>query len=179
MKTLVIHPKDYSTDFLKPIYEGKGYTVIDTYLKPHKLKQEMLKYDKIMMMGHGTPNGLLNVFPGSFAAYLIDHSFVDILSQKECVYIWCNADIFVKQHNLKGFYTGMIISEMGEAWIYNINASYQEINDSNTLFADSVKKALESTEPVKFMKESYYSIENPVIEFNSQNIYSTQEILTD
>jgi len=179
MKTLVIHPKDYSTDFLKPIYEGKGYDIIDFYQSPKKLKEQMRNYDKIMMMGHGTSSGLLNVFPKVMANYIIDASFVDILKDKECVYIWCNADNFVRKYNLKGFYTGMIISEMNEAFFYSIKTNIFEITESNKLFASCVKTALESEDPVKLMKESYISDKNPVIMYNSENIYSTQKITTD
>ena len=58
---LVIHPSDRSTDFLKKVYEGKGYDVInDCRISDFDLLYEIIHHDKIIMMGHGTPGGLIN-----------------------------------------------------------------------------------------------------------------------
>ena len=45
-KVLVIHPEDVSTDRLQVVYSGKGY-------------EQIRSHDKIIMLGHGTPDGLL------------------------------------------------------------------------------------------------------------------------
>ena len=63
--TLVIHPKDASTDFLARVYKDKDWDIIKSWPKdPASLKRFMDCYDRIIMMGHGTPSGLLNI--GSF-----------------------------------------------------------------------------------------------------------------
>ena len=63
--TLVIHPKDASTDFLARIYADKDWDVIRVWYKDQaSFKWFMDRYDRIIMMGHGTLSGLLNV--GSF-----------------------------------------------------------------------------------------------------------------
>jgi hypothetical protein len=61
MKTLVIHPKDRTTDFLKPIYHGRGYTVITGGCTKADVAKAIDEHDHIIMMGHGTPQGLLAV----------------------------------------------------------------------------------------------------------------------
>lgn len=42
----MIHPEDVSTDMLQVVYSGKGY-------------EQIRSHDKIIMLGHGTPDGLL------------------------------------------------------------------------------------------------------------------------
>jgi hypothetical protein len=61
MKTLVIHPKDKTTDFLKSIYHGRGYTVITGGCTKDDVAKAIDEHDHIIMMGHGTPQGLLAV----------------------------------------------------------------------------------------------------------------------
>lgn len=60
MKTLVIHPKDKTTDFLKPIYHGRDWTIMTGGTKDEVAKA-IDEHDHIIMMGHGTPQGLLSV----------------------------------------------------------------------------------------------------------------------
>ena len=61
-KTLVIHPDDRSTDFLKLIYKDKeDWTIInDCNIDRFTLKSLIRAYDRIIMMGHGSPSGLFN-----------------------------------------------------------------------------------------------------------------------
>lgn len=61
MKTLVIHPKDRTTDFLKPIYHGRDWTVITGGCTKEDVAKAIDEHDHIIMMGHGTPQGLLAV----------------------------------------------------------------------------------------------------------------------
>jgi len=115
MKTLVIHPKDSSTDFLKPIYENiSDKTVITGGATPEQLVKLIESHDRIMMMGHGSPSGLFGI--GFNRLFVVDSGLVEHLNKKENnVFIWCNADRFVEAHNLKGLYSGMFISEVSEA----------------------------------------------------------------
>lgn len=59
MRTLVIHPKDKTTDFLKPIYHGRDFTVITGGCTKDDVAKAIDEHDHIIMMGHGTPQGLL------------------------------------------------------------------------------------------------------------------------
>ena len=54
MKTLVIHPKDLTTDFLCEIYANTDYTVISRHPGNSKLKELIKSHDRIVMLGHGT-----------------------------------------------------------------------------------------------------------------------------
>ena len=83
MKTLIIHPQDSTTDFLDFIYNSipnKTLVTADTD-KPTIIDLIKLS-DRIMMMGHGSPNGLLAV--GQFYTengYVIDESFIPFLKK--------------------------------------------------------------------------------------------------
>ena len=109
--TLVIHPDDYTTEFLNEIYKGKGWDVITKpRLRPRNLKDAIFDHKRIIMLGHGTPQGLLGHY-----GYMIDRSLAPILRQRDVVAIWCHADQFMNRHRMKGFYSGMFISEEAEA----------------------------------------------------------------
>lgn len=170
MKTLVIHPTDRTTDFLKPIYEGRGWTVINKHAKQMNRDEfidELKAHDRIIMMGHGFPGGL-------FMSY-IDPSVAPILREKDCVCIWCNADQFVNKYGLKGFYTGMFISEVGEANWFKIHTDQDAIDHSNNLFTELVVEHIDKENPQPAIKEAYVG-DCPVIQFNNDRLYYNAEI---
>ena len=175
MKVLVIHPEDQSTDFLDVIYKDHtDWTVIRTGigygLTKKKLKSLISEHDVIMMLGHGTENGLMC---SDFTA-VIDSSYVYLLREKLTVGIWCNADQFYKKYSLTGLGTGMIISEYQEANMFCVNADYSEINKSNHDFAKAIKNNLNLSdirESVIGARNEYVVI-NEVTQFNNENIYS-------
>jgi phosphomannomutase len=170
MRILVIHPADPSTDFLKVIYEGLDCNIINTNISHKSIKEQIRQHDRILIMGHGYHGGLFG-----FNRIMLDSTFVDLLRKFDNnVYIWCNADKFVERYDLKGFYTGMIISEMIEALQYSILPSDEQIDESNKLFAQSIKNSITS-EPYLLkeqVQKEYSQLENPVINFNQINIYS-------
>lgn len=168
MKTLVIHPEDSTTDFLKVIYAGKGWTIIDYRVNRKEISKAILEHERIVMLGHGSEKGLFG-----YNDILIDSSLVYLLKDKLCVCIWCNADKFVEKYKLKGFYTGMIISEWQEAVDYAIVPSGDDIDESNALFASTIGSAIDSPTLLTEVKEAYKSETNPVILFNQENIYCT------
>ena len=176
IKTLVVHPKDASTDFLKPIYEGiSNKTVIS---KGNKLKvMDLIEaHDRILMMGHGSPNGLFAM--SSFisgSAYIIDNSIAPLLKNKTNVFIWCNADKFVERNELKGFYSGMFVSEVGEANFCGLKTDQQEVNESNCSFSIALAKVIEeSIDDMHKSVEELYSIvaqKNIVAQYNLERLY--------
>ena len=173
MKTLVIHPEDKSTDFLDVIYKGKDWTIETRHKGPDYSKKEFIQqvkdHDRIIIMGHGYPGGLFMSHVNPEAVYL--------LRQKECICIWCNADQFVNKYKLIGFYTGMFISEVGEANWFNIDASQEQIDFSNHLFSDLVAENIDETflHLHRVLKENYYSTECPVIQYNNDRLYTQDE----
>jgi hypothetical protein len=134
-----------------------------------------------MMMGHGSPNGLFAVGQfkdvNAFSGYVIDQSMVELLEQKDdSVFIWCNADRFVDHHNLKGFYSGMFISEVGEANYCGLPGMDQEtVDESNYGFVNIISKYI--TEDKKNIYDNVlneYGIiakDNPVALYNYNRLY--------
>jgi len=170
MKTLVIHPEDATTAFLSQIYEGRGWTVITNPRTSSKILKDAIKaHDRIIMLGHGSEDGLLTKVP--FRA-LIDSDYVYLLREKSCVGIWCNADVFFTKYGLNGFYTGMIISEMDEALMYCLHeATSSQVNESNAMFATAITNAIMSESMLSDAKIGYKSEDNPIILFNQNNLF--------
>jgi hypothetical protein len=159
--TLVIHALDRSTDFLKPIYAGKGYDVLNSY--PHPVNELLPLYKRVIMLGHGWTQGLFSVgkFPGAFS---IDSWSATGLKGKDNVYIWCMASTFVHALGLKGFYTGMFISEVKEAEWFKIYVDQEAIDHSNHLFADIMSRQISHPNLQQILKE--YDGDCPVIQYN-------------
>lgn len=113
MSTLILHPADKTTDFLKPIYSSiSNKTVIWGGICKTQLRKLIENHDRVIMLGHGSPWGLLSVgqFPLA-GSYIIDYSMVELLSKKtHNIFIWCHADQFVQRHGLHGFSSGMFVS---------------------------------------------------------------------
>ena len=79
MKTLIIHPKDKTTVFLEPIYEKiDNKTVIQKNSSFEEIINLIETHDRIMMMGHGSPDGLFSI--GNFnEGYVIDKN-IDVVT---------------------------------------------------------------------------------------------------
>jgi len=179
MSTLIIHPKDPSTNFLKPIYAPiHDKTVINGGIGKNDLRKLIKNHDRIIMLGHGSSYGLLSVgqFP-KFGNYVIDWSMVDLLSTKtDNIYIWCNADLFVKNNRLMGFFSGMFISEFGEAFSLGYYVSNRNlIDESNNSFASIVSKHIHLPLDV-FYKNVIQEYDimaktNPIAQFNMERLY--------
>ena len=179
MKTLVIHPKDRSTTFLEVIYKDiEDKTVITVGVTKAEIINLIESHDRVMIMGHGSPYGLFNTYGfNCMDSYIIDNTMVEVLSKKDnSVFIWCNADQFVNKHQLKGFYSGMFISERGEAYYCGLPGTKQEVVDeSNYGFVDIVAECINETVEVihSTVKEKYGKLaeENPVALYNNNRIY--------
>ena len=175
IKTLVIHPKDETTDFLSLIYSGSDWTVInDPLISDNELINQLNTHDRIIMLGHGTMWGLLTSQLSKNEVgykYLINSEHTDILRKKKCAFIWCNADVFVSDYSLKGFYTGMIISEDPEALIYGLDVSLEDIEQSNLEFAIAIKQSIDCADMLGETKALYKSRKNKVILFNMDNLF--------
>jgi hypothetical protein len=181
METLIIHPLDYSTSFLDVVYKYiPNKTVITGGITKEELHDLIKSHDRIMMMGHGSPFGLFSI--GQFkrtGGYIIDQSTVPLLKEKDnSVFIWCNADRFVENFELKGFYSGMFISEVGEAEYCGLPGIPQEIVDeSNYGFCEIISKYInEDTDGIYENVRKEYGIiaeENPVALYNHKRLYKS------
>ena len=136
MKTLIIHPDDRSTDFLKPIYANiKRKTVIIKNTSRDKLLAAVRSHDVIIMLGHGSPSGLFNVSGIGKGSMVVGESLVEELRDKQLIAIWCNADQFIERHQLTALYSGMFISEVSEARYCNVQGDQAMVDESNNTFA--------------------------------------------
>jgi hypothetical protein len=186
MKTLIIHPQDKSTIFLKIIYKNiKNKKVITGGISKNELRNIIPKYDRVMMMGHGSPNGLFSV--GNFEmdkltysfdfGYIIDRTMVNVLrNNPNNIYIWCNADKFVQYHALKGFSSGMFISEVKEAYYCGIkNPTEDLVTQSNLIFSEFMGKYITKNNIVlhNIIKEKYGELAetNPIALYNNERLY--------
>jgi hypothetical protein len=173
----VVHPRDPTTDFLAPIYKRLDATVISHSVPKHRIRGLMENFDQIMLMGHGSPWGLMSVgqFPGS-GGFIIDDSFRDQLAERDnTVFVWCYANQYVEHNELPGFYTGMFVSDMMEARMCGLPfVDKWEVNVSNRCFADVVGR-FAHCEPRLIhaaVKHEYGRLAtyNPVAEYNLQRM---------
>ena len=59
---LIVHPKEPTTQFLSLIYAPlQNKTVIDGGVTKSELRELIEIHDRVIMLGHGSPNGLLSV----------------------------------------------------------------------------------------------------------------------
>lgn len=173
MRTLVIHPDDRSTDFLKEIYSHKKrWTVINDFeISEKEFIEALNNHDRIIMMGHGSPWGLLGI-----NIRMAKENITQILKNKtNNVYIWCNANEYVRLFGLKGFATGMVISEWVEARYFRMYPEDREIEESNILFSKAMKKIIDlkdTDEMVIKAKKIYKGKNNRIIDYNKYNFHS-------
>jgi hypothetical protein len=170
-KTLVIHPRDMTTDMLKIIYRGKGFTVVnDGSIDREELRDLIRSHERIIMLGHGTPSGLLNPQLGG---YLIDSYYVDLLKERETISVWCHSDQFFRKHGMKGFHTGMIISEVYEALavLGKSPLTEEETLDNMILFSEVISECIDL--PPEQMRDyvlQHYVGVDEVTLYNRKNI---------
>ncbi|MCX6262850.1 MAG: hypothetical protein NTY95_18770 [Bacteroidia bacterium] len=139
MKTLIVHPEDPTTTFLSQIYAPiQNKTVVQGGITKSEL-QTLIEYnDRVLCLGHGSPDGLLNPdqFPDA-GFYIVDESMVSALKNKSnCIYIWCYANQFVQRHGLEGLSCAMFLSETRETEYYGFdNIDGDLIDQSNVRFS--------------------------------------------
>lgn len=128
-------------------------------------------HDRVIMMGHGSPGGLFH-----FSDKGMNKPIIEALRRKgdELVGIWCYASTFFFNEKLKGFASGMFISEPGEAkWVYR-RFKPRMIEESNNKFAEIVGRNI--MKPTKQMFETVlyeYGMlawENKIAHYNWQRI---------
>jgi len=166
--TVVIHPSgDDSTQFLRLVYgrwPARALEVEDSALT------EFLGNYRVVAMGHGFQCGL---FDASYKCILSDEHASALKKGVENVFIWCYASDFMRAHDLKGFATGMFISEVREADFFGVPASEDEINASNDLFASIVGDCLHFPSATIYERvlRDYVIPGNKVVEYNRARMY--------
>jgi hypothetical protein len=179
MKTLIIHPEDDSTTFLDIVYKSiPDKTVITGGVSKSDVMKLIEEHDRVMMMGHGSPGGLFSCGQfGTSGGYIIDQSSIPYLRTKsDNVFIWCNADKFVETYKLQGFYSGMFISEVGEAYYCGLPGTKQDqVDESNYGFVNIIAKYINEDKNSihKKVTEEYGLIaeDNAVALYNNNRLY--------
>jgi len=179
MKTLVLHPQDSSTDFLRPIYANiKRKTVLSKNVSRDKLLAAVRSHDTIIMLGHGSSSGLFNVSGIGKGMLVVGESLVEELRGKQLIAIWCNANLFIERHSLPALYSGMFISEVSEAKYCGVQGDQAMVDESNNTFAALLGNMLgEVPTDLKtihsLVGESYEELGevNTVAKYNSDRFY--------
>jgi len=127
-----------------------------------------------MMLGHGSCNGLFAPFGNEqFARLIVDSRLVYLLREHPCVGIWCNANQFAEKHNLKGLFSGMIISESEEAWDWGVDIEGEDLSRNNEELANDLEYCLRKYSlnliPQKMLDIQDYN--SPLKDFNYNNIF--------
>ena len=155
---LIIHPQDKTTDFLKPLYEKRDCVIINSNtITKKKLIENVKNHEEIVMLGHGDVFGLF-----ADDRYIIDSRYAYLLREKNCIGIWCYASDFAQRYQLKGFFTGMFISQEDEAYLYDTEFKDNEIEQSNELFVNIAKESFDLNHILKY----YNSNTNKIIKYN-------------
>lgn len=170
MKTLVIHPYDPSTSFMRRSYEGKGCIEI-TAPNPSSghIRRSIKDADRVIMIGHGSKDGL---FSGDQSCPVISSKLVQLLRQKECIAIWCHAKKFCEKYGLNAFGTDMFISEYEEALQYCVPATLDEIRHNCDEFALLLQRCIDAPiGRVFWYMKSFFKSRIPVGEFNHSGLF--------
>lgn len=177
--TLVIHPKDVTTDCLSVIYENQDWDLIRSPATlDQDVRDQIASHSRIIMLGHGSPDGLL--CPGfrgqiycRFGRYIIDHSHAELLKDKDTFSIWCNSDEYFRTHDMRGLHTGMIISEVTEEYAVLGKAplNYTQMTRNMKLFSETFAKYI-TLEPEELRRKvlEEYDGKDEVTRYNRSNI---------
>ena len=98
---------------------------------------------------------------------------------EDSFFLWCHAQYFVEGNNLNGFYSGMFISEVGEAYCYEIlEVSQEMVDESNNCFVKVMSRNihLDGESIYHKLKRSEYkklSKTNSVADYNYRRLYSS------
>ena len=150
-KVLVIHPNDLSTRYLKGLYENiQDVTVIDETFSDDEIMDAIKsdEFETIMMLGHGCAYGLFaptnedGVFR-QFGRMIINPNHADILREKKCIGIWCNASEYAVSNGLSGLFSSMVISELSEARMLSVPVRDQiQMNEHNDFWLSSLNECI-------------------------------------
>ena len=85
-----------------------------------------------------------------------------------------DADKFVRKYKLKGFATGMIISDSCEAMQLKVPFSKMSLDQSNALFAKIIADNITNNKKELFedLSKRYAANNNSVLEFNKNNFFT-------
>ena len=148
---IVVHPTDPSTVMLGKVYEGFENVKLFNSVEQ---RDEMLaaiaaapREEPIMLLGHGCPNGLYDLMAWDM---MVGGPDAELLKDRpNLIGIWCYASSYAAKHGLKGFFSGMFISEGGEATMVGVDATEEEANAHAWDFAQRLGDLLRQGLPLE------------------------------
>ena len=179
---LVIHPKDKTTAMLSALYEGlEAHVVADcrsTKEMGHLLRHVSTQ-ERIMLLGHGSDKGLFYRADDSkegFDKVIVGHPHAYHLRKHggNIVAVWCNADQFARAEGLHGLFTGMIVSELSEALLYQVETTQEELDRENVKLAMRLRTLFDARIPLSEITKRILAMDDvhsPLTTFNYKNFY--------
>ena len=179
---LVIHPKDKTTAMLSALYDGLEAQVVADYRTTNemgRLLHHVSTQERIMLLGHGSDKGLFFRADDSkdeFDKIIVSHSHAYHLRKHggNIVAVWCNADQFARAEGLHGLFTGMIVSELNEALLYQVKTTQEELNRENVKLARRLRALIDERIPLSEIPKRMLAMDDvhsPLTTFNYKNFY--------
>ena len=179
---LVIHPKDKTTEMLSALYDGLEAKVVADYRTTKEmghLLHHVSTQERIMLLGHGSDKGLFfreDDSKNEFDKIIVGHSHAYHLRKHggNMVAVWCNADQFARAEGLHGLFTGMIISELCEAQMYQVETTQEELDRETVRLARRLRILLDEGIPLSEIPKRMLALDDvhsPLTIFNYSNFY--------
>ncbi|MDD5970262.1 MAG: hypothetical protein PUC48_01010 [Paraprevotella sp.] len=179
---LVIHPKDKTTAMLSALYDGLEAQVVDDNRSTKEmghLLHHVSTQERIMLLGHGSDKGLFYRVDDSkegFDKIIVGHPHTYHLRKHggNIVAVWCNADQFARAEGLHGLFTGMIVSELSEALLYQVETTQEELDRENVKLAMRLRSLLDARIPLSEIPKRMLAMDDvhsPLTTFNYKNFY--------
>ena len=179
---LVIHPKDKTTAMLSAMYEGLEAQVVADCLTTKEmghLLYHVSTQERIMLLGHGSDKGLFfrtDDNKEGFDKVIVGHSHAYHLRKHggNIVAVWCNANQFARAKGLHGLFTGMIVSELSEALLYQVETTQEELDRENVKLATRLRTLLDARIPLSEIPKRMLvmdDVHSPLTTFNYKNFF--------
>ena len=178
---LVIHPRDKTTAMLSVLYEGQDAHRLDQDSSNKRIREALNRVpacERILLLGHGSDKGLLSreADGRDFDRLIVNHSHAFYLRRHpgNIVAIWCHADLFGRAEGLHGLFSGMIITELSEALLYEVPTTGEELVRENDRLFRRLRTLLDEGVPLREIPGRLQALDDartPLTDFNYSHFY--------
>ena len=178
---LVIHPRDKTTAMLSVLYEGQDAHRLDQDSSNKRIREALNRVpacERILLLGHGSDKGLLSREADGcdFDRLIVNHSHAFYLRSYpgNIVAIWCHADLFGRTEGLHGLFSGMIITELSEALLYEVPTTGEELVRENDRLFRRLRTLLDEGVPLREIPGRLQALDDartPLTDFNYSHFY--------
>lgn len=145
---------DMDTMVLSELWDGlenmKVIEITRRTAESRKIVNKAIEEEKdlLILCGHGSSKGLFSP-DSSNVQYLVDSCNVNLIKSTQLIGIWCFASKFAEENNLKGFFSNMFISNIGEAIRYGVSVRKEEdITTKEIEFCQNVRSLIQEKIPM-------------------------------